>query len=88
MKLFVWAANLPNGAYHEDGSAVVIASNVRSARRLLMEQRERNKRNNAGWEESYNWAEPAAGITPTHVIDLGECKAKEQVVARMVGCDC
>lgn len=79
MKLFVWHENLKNGAYHEDGSAVVMAETLEDAIKLLAEAEDDN------WYSTYHWAEPASETEPWKIIDL---PSEAQIIGRFVGCDC
>lgn len=81
MKLYVWFEDLDNGAWHGDGSAVVLAESLDQARALLVRWQEEGRR-------LYDWATPAKTQEPATVVDLGDSQAGPQVVACMTGCDC
>lgn len=82
MKLFIWSESLDNGAYHEDGSAIVAAENKEAAIALL-KARDEGK----GEYVSYHYAAPAERTEPSFVLDLAESEI-ERIVALEIGCDC
>lgn len=80
MKLFIWQENVHNGAYHADGSAVVIAATIERAKELVAA-----KEADPEAVTSYKWA--ANLDDAPEVRELPENVA-EQVVILTAGCDC
>lgn len=75
MRLYVWQECLKTGAYHEDGSAFVIAETLKQARNLVPKQ-----------HDYYSYHSAVLTTKPTKTIPI--VGAKAQVVALESGCDC
>ena len=85
MKLIGWFGCLDTGAYHADGTAVVIAKDKEAAIAAL-EKYDEDARANDGYA-SYWYGAPARRCKSEPVeIEIG--RAKPQVVGVEAGCDC
>lgn len=74
-RLYVWT-DIPTGAYHEDGVAVVLADSKENAIELLRAQE-------GGQYETYHYADNVSDEHLT-VLDLRQAA----VIAKYMGCDC
>jgi len=83
MKAFIWSETLDSGAYHEDGSAVVVAQDVEQARELLVQF---DVNADLGYT-SYHYGAAAAGKEPDFILDVIETE-QPRVVCVEPGCDC
>ncbi len=81
MKLYIWKENIKNGAYHEDGSAVVLAESAEQALHLL-EQRDREE-GDKGHYVSYHWGKAEL----SDVTELA-VPTSPTIVLITIGCDC
>ncbi len=95
LQMYAWRENLASGAYHEDGSALVLAESKAEARALLVAHDEASEcqalvkcdpPRHAGEYTSYKWGKAASEVEPTVIGPaLGGYPA---VVMVTVGCDC
>ena len=51
MKIYIWEGNGISDAYHNDGTLVVLASNVEEARQLMKDLRAERDRKEAEWDK-------------------------------------